>query len=78
MAPAAGPKLLKSVATGRSAKRSWLRRRGKAAKAGGSPGARGKTAKVPAAPYVYFPPVWSYVFYILLATNEPPDFKITI
>ena len=45
MAPAAGPKLLKWVATGRSAKRSWLRRRGKAAKAGGSPGGRAKLLK---------------------------------
>ena len=42
---AAGPKLLKRAATGRSAKRSWLRRRGKAAKAGGSPGGRAKLLK---------------------------------
>lgn len=32
-------------ASGRSAKRSWLRRRGKAAKAGGSPGGRAKLLK---------------------------------
>ena len=33
-----GPKAAKVASSGRSEKRSWLRQRGKAAKAGGSPG----------------------------------------
>ena len=40
-----GPKAAKVASSGRSAKRSWLRRRGKAAKAGGSPGGRAKLLK---------------------------------